>query len=85
MKDYAKTIITPPFLGIGSGVASPSYSATEWGEIMMTFIEQKKELAREIEELERENRRCFDTIDKNELTISQLKEILADIGTEQNE
>ena len=52
---------------------------------MMTFIEQKKELAREIEELERENRRCFDTIDKNELTISQLKEILADIGTEQNE
>jgi len=29
MKRYIQTIITPPFLGIGSGVASPSYSATE--------------------------------------------------------
>jgi len=49
---------------------------------LKTFIEQKADLSREIEELERENRRLFDTIDKNELTISQLKEILAEVGME---
>jgi len=49
---------------------------------MKTFIDQKEDIKREIEELERENRRLFDTIDKNEYTIAQLEEILAEVGTE---
>lgn len=49
---------------------------------MKTFIEQKAELKRQIEELERENRRLFDTIDKNEQTIAELEEILTEVGTE---
>lgn len=49
---------------------------------MKTFIEQKQDLKREIEELERENRRLFNTIDKNELTIAGLKETLSEVGTE---
>ena len=48
---------------------------------MKTFIEQKTDLKREIEELERENERLFDTIDKNELRIAQLKDTLAKVGT----
>ena len=84
MKDYAKTIITPPFLGNGSGVASPSYSATKWGEIMMTFIEQKNELKRQIEDLEIKNMQLYDEIDSNEEKISKLQKVLANIGTEQN-
>jgi len=47
---------------------------------MKTFIEQKNELRREIDGLERENERLFDIIDKNELTISQLKDTLTKVG-----
>ena len=48
---------------------------------MATFIEQKANLKQEIEELERENCRLFDTIDKNEHTIAELEQVLAEIGT----
>ena len=56
-------------------------SKTKGGK-MKTFIEQKNDLRGGIEELERENHRLFDTIDKNELIIAQFKEILAEVGTE---
>ena len=48
---------------------------------MKTFIEQKNDLTREIEELERENDRLFDTIDRNEFTIAQRRKVLAEVGT----
>jgi len=48
---------------------------------MKTFIEQKAELKREIEELERANRRLFDEIDQNEHQITLLQQILAEVGS----
>jgi len=47
---------------------------------MKTFIEQKAEITKQIEELERENNSLFDRIDHNENMITVLKKTLAEIG-----
>jgi len=49
---------------------------------MKTFIEQKSDLRREIEERERENESLFHRIDHNESMIAELKKTLAKVGTE---
>lgn len=43
---------------------------------MKLLIDQKNDVRNEIAELERENYRLFDNIDKNELRIIKLKELL---------
>ena len=48
---------------------------------MKTFIEQKNDLRREIEQRERENESLFNRIDHNEIMIAQLKDTLAKVGT----
>ena len=50
---------------------------------MKTFIEQKEELRREIEERRRENESLFRRIDHNEEMILTLEKTLEEVGTEQ--
>jgi len=47
---------------------------------MRTFIEQKADIRAEIAALERENERLFNKIDQNELMITELRQILDEIG-----
>jgi len=48
---------------------------------MRTFIEQKGDLKRRIEDLEIRNARLYDEIDDNELEISKLQKTLTEVGT----